>query len=106
MRPFPVAALSAAAALACMIAAPAAGASPADPPDPPIVIDPTNPTGTVGPPSVDISVRDAGGRGRPGAGGGSSHGGERAGRAACRWVPAPDMEQFLRRLPAALSDGP
>jgi hypothetical protein len=82
-------------------------AAPTDP-APPIVVNPTNPTGRIGPPSVGIGAHDpgtpdtpggggAGGRVRPASGGPSGP--------VCRWVPAPDVEAFLRGLPGAVSGG-
>jgi hypothetical protein len=88
---------------ALIFTAHSAAAAPSPPPGP-IVVTPGDPVGRVGPPQVDIGVRDPGSPGRaggPGAGGASAGGGS-----ACRWVPAGDVEQFLRRLPAAVSGGP
>lgn len=90
--------------LSCAAAAVAA-AEPARS-DPPIVVTPTNPNGTIGPPSVGVSVRDDGRPDSSGARGAATGPGDsQAGDAACRWVLAPDVEQFVRRLPTALSGG-
>ena len=93
--------------LVCLVAPGTAVAAPVRP-DPPIVVTPRNPSGTAGAPSVGVGVRDAGGpggpaRGGPGSGGQGGAGG--GGQSACRWVLAPDVEQFIRRLPAQLSGG-
>lgn len=87
------------AAAAVAAAAPGAPGSPV----PPIAVTPTDPTGTLGPPTIGIGVRDDADRG-----GSSVVPGRRApsrGGQTCRWVPAPDVEQWIRHLPARLSAG-
>jgi hypothetical protein len=68
--------------------------------DPPIVVTPGDPSGRQRPPTVAVGVSDSGTPARPGQAapsGGPAH--------ACRWVPAPEMEAWLRRLPSALPAG-
>ena len=76
-------------------------------PDPPIVVTPTNPYGTVGPPSIGVGVRDAGAPGGPAARGGADgrDGAGAASESSCRWVLAPDVEQWIRRIPSQISTG-
>jgi hypothetical protein len=93
-----------AALIACITVQGTADAAPGRPDAPPIVVDPTNPNGTIGPPSVGIGVTDGGTPGGPGAHGASQRGGARAGR-SCSWLPAPDVEQFIRHLPGQLDRG-
>ena len=82
-------------------------AAPVEPGTAPISVLPGDSLGTSGrPPSVDVVVRDVGGPGRPGGGSTATRpGGGQGGEVACRWALAPDVEQFVRRLPAALSNG-
>ena len=94
--------LAAGAGVAVGLVAPAAAvAAPTSPPDPPIVVEPANPHGNLGPPSVGIGVTDPGAPAAAGTRGTANHGG----RTVCRWQPAPDLEQVLRRLPASVSNG-
>lgn len=83
-----------------------ADAAPVLPGGPGIVVEPRNPHGNMTPPSVGIGVSRDGRPGGPGARDAAARtGGGRGGEAACRWAPAPDVEQFIRQLPAALSNG-
>jgi hypothetical protein len=82
-----------------------AAAAPLEPPNPPITVIPSDPNGRASAPSVGVGVRDRGAAGRTidrgevaGGRGGSS-------AAACMWVPAPDMEVWIRHLPQRLPSG-
>ena len=93
--------------LACLTGPTAASAAPVLPGAPPIVVAPTNPNGTTGPPSVGMGVTQTGHPGAVGAHAAASSqaGSGQGGVSACTWELAPDVEQFLRHVPAALSNG-
>jgi hypothetical protein len=100
----PILALITASIGAALVLAPLSADAAPSPPPGPIVVTPGDPVGRVGPPQVDIGVRDSGSPGQPGGPG--ARGASTGGGSACRWVPARAVEQFLRRLPTAVSDGP
>jgi hypothetical protein len=71
-----------------------------DNPQPPIVVSPGDQQGVHAPPVVDINLTGPGHPGRPGSTGQPAGSGS-----ACAWVPAPEMEAWLRNLPARLPGG-
>jgi len=74
-------------------------AAPGDPDQPPINVVPGDSLGNSGrPPSVEIKVIAPGRPGRPSSAGQSAA----DGGSACAWVPAPEVEAWLRHLPARL----
>lgn len=91
-------------AVGCAATCSGAAAAP-QPIDPPISVVPADPGGRSGAPSVGLEVRDAGRYGGPKAPGAVSGVGARGGDSACRWVLAPEVEQWIRRLPSRLSAG-
>jgi hypothetical protein len=84
-------------AIWCVAVTPAATASPDDPP---IVVTPGDPVGRSGQPSVDLGVHEAG------SAAAGPHGRSASGTGAvrCVWVAAPEVEEFVRGLPARLPD--
>ena len=77
-------------------------AAPVEPGDAPISVLPGDSLGTSArPPSVNVRVRDAGNGGRPVV----ARAGGRKARSVCAWVAAPEMESWIRRLPARLPAG-
>ena len=71
-----------------------------DNPQQPIVVSPGDQQGVHAPPVVDINLTAPGHPGQP-----SSTGQAAGGGSACAWVPAPEMEAWLRHLPARLPGG-
>ena len=93
-------------AAACWATAGGLASAAPSPVDPPISVVPADPGGRSGAPSVGVGVRDSGAPGGPGARGAADYapsGG--GGQSKCQWVLAPDVEQFVRRLPTAVSRG-
>jgi len=70
-------------------------------PQPPIVVTPGDQRGRTAPPAVGVDVTAPGHSGGPGSTGQAAS----TGGSACLWVPAPDMEAWLRHLPARLPGG-
>lgn len=74
-------------------------------PGPPIVVTPADPNGTVGPPSIGVRVSDAEAPTAGAAGGAPGDAAAAAGGSVCRWLAAPEVEQWVRRLPHQLTAG-
>ena len=93
--------------VAAVLAAASGVAAAAPPVEPPISVVAGDPGGRSGAPSVGVGVRDGGSSGGPGARGAAARGAAGAGGAVsvCRWVPAPDVEQWIRRLPSRINTG-
>lgn len=89
-----------------LLSGPSATAQPPITPGPPIVITPGDAGGRYSPPSVGIGVGTPGSPGGAVPGNPMSGGGSSAGATGCTWQLQPDMEQWIRRLPGAISRGP
>ncbi|HTE65995.1 MAG TPA: hypothetical protein VK736_07025, partial [Candidatus Binatia bacterium] len=95
------------AVLASLVTAGVVGGVPAigvadDKPKPPIVVSPGDQLGRTDPPAVGIDVTAPG---HPGGAGSTGRAAVTGGGSACGWVLAPDVEAWLRRLPARLPGG-
>jgi hypothetical protein len=87
--------------VAVLLAAPPATCALADDSnDPPIVVVPGNQDQRGTAPHVDVDVHSDGAAGDDGTA--TSGGTPQRGPSACRWVAVPEMEAWIRRLPAAL----
>jgi hypothetical protein len=94
------------AVLAALVAAGLVGGLPAiaaadDKPQPPIVVSAGDQLGRTDPPAIGVEVTALGHPGGPISTGQTAT----SGGSACAWVPAPDMEAWLRHLPARLPGG-
>lgn len=78
-------------------------ASATPPADPPISVVAADPGGRSGAPSIGVGVRDAGGPSGPGTRAAAQSAGTGNGKSVCQWVLAPDVEQWIRRLPTQIA---